>query len=116
MHHSFNHPDNEARRAQFAANFPHKETNPDISEEDKPDVVWQKKRRDEKREGRESRVNDKREDKQDFKLDKLDAKNDKIHAQAVKAEAVSKKRKWLVFLIAAVMAAAVFFKKYIFGG
>ncbi len=61
-------------------------------------------------------MNDKREDKQDFKLDKLDAKNDKIHAQATKAEAVSKKRKWLVFLIATIMAAAVFFKKYIFGG
>ena len=43
MHNSFNHPDNEPRRAQFAANFPSKKTNPDISEEDKPDVVWQKK-------------------------------------------------------------------------
>ena len=75
-----------------------------------------KEKREERREERESRVNDKREDKQDFKLDKLDAKNDKIHAQAVKAEAVSKKRKWLVFLIAAVMAAAAFFKKYIFCG
>jgi hypothetical protein len=43
MNHYLSHPDNDARRAQFAAHFPYKaRTNPDIPKEDNLDVVWQK--------------------------------------------------------------------------
>ena len=47
----------------------------------------------------------KKEVKHDLKMDKISSKADLIDAKARKAEAVAKKRKWLVFLIGIGIAA-----------
>lgn len=60
------------------------------------------------KESRKKDREEKRESKQDHKIDKIDA-------QARKASAVATKRKWLVFLIGAAVAALVFLRKF-FGG
>ena len=48
---------------------------------------------------------DRRDDKKDHKSDKRESKVELIDAKARKAEAVAKKRKWLVILIGIAIAA-----------
>ena len=63
---------------------------------------------------------DKKEVKHDMKMDKISskkgAKADLIDAKARKAEAVAKKRKWLVFLIGIAIAAYYAIKGGMGGG
>lgn len=43
MHHSFFHPDNEARRVQFEAAISNHKINPENFKEDNLDAAWRKK-------------------------------------------------------------------------
>ena len=58
----------------------------------------------------------KKEVRHDLKMDKISSKADLIDAKARKAEAVAKKRKWLVFLIGIAIAAYYAIKGGMGGG